>query len=104
MQAAATLAGQQQLSELMGSSLPRILVNSVVTSIPVAPQFVVNLSNDVFDTPVYLPMAVLESAMSLQPCSSSNFLSKLPLTTEAPDTNPLGSLKGQYANLVRSGD
>ncbi len=32
-QAAATLAGQQQLSELMGSSLPRILVNSAVTSI-----------------------------------------------------------------------
>ena len=94
----------------MGSSLPRILVNSVVTSIPVAPQFVVNSSNDVCDTctPGLLPIA--DSAMSLQPCSSSNFLSKLPLTTEVPGTNPsvpLGSPKGQYANLgqgIRSQD
>jgi len=100
-QAAATLAGQQQLSELLGSPLPRILVNSAVTSIPVSSQFVVKSSNDVCDTPV-LSMAVLDSAMSLQPCSSSNFLSKPPLTTEVPDTNPsipLGSPKGQYANL-----
>ena len=86
------VAGQQQLSELLGSPLPRILVNSAVPSIPVANQFVVNSSNDVCDTPVLLPMAVLDSAtctcMSLQPCSSSNFLSKPPLTTEVPDTNP----------------
>jgi hypothetical protein len=45
-QAAATLTGQQQLSELLGSPLPRILVNSAVPSIPVASQFVVNSSND----------------------------------------------------------
>ena len=101
-QAAATLAGQQQLSELLGSPLPRILVNSAVPSTPVANQVVVHSSSDVCDTPVLLPMAVLDSAMSLQPCSSSNFLSKPPLTTEVPDTNPsipLGSPKGQYANL-----
>ena len=57
--------------------------------------------NDVCDTPV-LSMAVLDSAMSLQPCSSSIFLSKPPLTTEVPDTPPsipLGSPMGQYANL-----
>ena len=81
-----------------------------MTSIPVAHQFVVNSSNDVCDTPRLLPIAVLDYAMSLQPCSSSNFLSKLPLTTEVPDTNPsipLGSPKGQYANLgqgIRSQD
>ena len=65
-QAAATLAGQQQLSELMGTSLPRILVNSDVTSIPVAHQFVVTSSNDVCDTctPGLLPIAVLDSTMS----------------------------------------
>ena len=50
------------MSELLGSPLPRILVNSAVPSIPVASQFVVNSSTDVCDTPVLSSMAVLDSA------------------------------------------
>ena len=33
-------------------------------------------------------LSMADSDMSVQPCSSSTFLSKPPLTTEVPDTNP----------------
>ena len=77
---AATLAGQQQMNELLGSPLSRILVNSAMTCMPVASTFVGPLPNAVSDTSLLLSMA--DSDMSVQPCSSSTSLSKPPLTTE----------------------
>ena len=91
------------MNELLGSPLSRILVNSAMTCMTVASTFVEPLPNAVSDTSLLLSMA--DSDMSVQPCSSSTSLSKPPLTTEVqmiPATNPsipLGSPKGQYANL-----